>query len=100
LNSDPGQRAKVNDRINLLMGVLKSNLLITISDAWIGEETSDGCVAISFDPFPGRRKALVVEIWGCSRRLTSGMQEYTHIADGQVLFGELLWVDSAGSSGF
>jgi hypothetical protein len=93
LSSDPSQRTKVNDQINLLMGVLKSSLLITILDAWIGEVTPDSC-AISFDiPSSGRRKALVVEIWGCSRRLTCGMQEYQRLPVGKVLFGELLWGD-------
>jgi hypothetical protein len=101
LHSDPSERARVNDKINLMMEVLESNLLITIADAWIGEEASDGCVGISFDsPFSGRRKALVVDIWGCSRRLISGMQEYLRLPDGQVLFGELLWGDPPASSGF
>jgi hypothetical protein len=95
-----GERARLNDKINLPMEVLKSNLLITISDAWIGEETSDGCVAITIDsPFSGRRKALVVDVWGCSRKLTSGMQEYMRLPDGHVFFGDLLWADSDPSSG-
>jgi hypothetical protein len=101
MHSDPSERARVNTKINLLMEVLKSNLLITISDAWISEETSDGSVAISFDsPFSGRRKALVVVVWGCSRKLISGTQEYTRLPDEQVLFGELLWGDPSSSSGF
>jgi hypothetical protein len=56
LHSDPGERARVNDKINLLMEVLKS-------------------------------------VWGCGRKLTSGMQEYMRLPDGQVLFGEPLWGD-------
>ncbi|MGA2050592.1 MAG: hypothetical protein ABSG96_23050 [Terracidiphilus sp.] len=100
LSSDPSQRAEVNDQINFLMGVLRSSLLITISDARIGEVTSDNC-AVSFDSlFSGRRKALVVVVWVCGRKLTSGMQEYMRFADGQVLFGELLWRDPSTSSGF
>ena len=100
IHSGRAERAKENVRINLLMEVLKSNLLVTVSDAWIGEETSDGNVAISFDsPLPGQSKALVVEIWGCGQRLASGMQQYRRFANGRVLFEEFLWADSLGPSG-
>ncbi len=76
------------------MEFLKGDLLITISDAWISENTSDGGVDVSFEsPFPGRRKALAVVVWGCGQRLTSGLQEYMRLPDGQILFGELLWAD-------
>lgn len=91
--SDPGERARVNDKINLLMEVLKGNLLITISKAWISEVTSDGCDVFFDTPFPGRRTALVVIVWGCGQRLTSGIQEYRHLPNGKVHFGELLWGD-------
>jgi hypothetical protein len=93
LHSDPGERAKINDEINLLMEVLKGNLLITISDAWISEITSDGCDVSLDSPFPGGRTALAVSVWGCSRRLTTGTQEYQRLPDGRVFFGELLWGD-------
>jgi hypothetical protein len=82
------------------MEVLKSDLLITISDAWIGEVTLDSC-AVSFDsPFSGRRKALAVIVWGRSRKLVSGVQEYTRLPDGTVLFGDLLWGNPPASGGF
>lgn len=94
LDSDPGERARVKDTINRLMEFLKGDLLITISDAWISENTSDGGVDVSFEsPFPGRRKALAVVALGCGQRLTSGLQEYMRLPDGQILFGELLWAD-------
>ena len=73
--------------------MLNGNLMITVSDLWIDEDTPDRFVAISWDtPFTGHRKALVVEVLACCERLTCGtVQKYMRCADGQVLFEEFFW---------
>jgi hypothetical protein len=88
------EKAKVVDEIDHQLSVLKGSLLITVSDVWIGEDTPDGFVAISWGiPFSCRHKALLVEVRACCDRLTCGIQKYKRSADGQVLFGEFQWGD-------
>jgi len=92
LCSGPVKKVKVVDEINHQLSVLNSNLMITVSDLWIDEDTPDRFVAISWDtPFTGHRKALIVAISACCDRLTCGMQMYMRCADGQVLFDEFFW---------
>ena len=87
-------KAKMVDFINHMLSVLNGGLMITVADVWIGDDTPDGFVAISWDiPFSCRRKALLVEVQACCERLTCGIQKYMRSADGQVLFGEFHWGD-------
>jgi hypothetical protein len=100
LQAGPVERTKALNEIDRQLSELKGNLVITLADVWIGEDTPDGCVAVSWDvPFSGRRKALVAEVLECSGRRTCCMLNYKRRADGQVLFGELLWGDPSTSSG-
>ena len=101
LHAGPVAKAKQVGEINLELSRLNSEFMITVSDVWIGEDTPDGCAAVSWDvPISGRRKALVAEVLESSGRRTCGMLKYKRCADGQVLFGELLWGDPSTSSGF
>ncbi|MGB8029852.1 MAG: hypothetical protein WCF30_09305 [Terracidiphilus sp.] len=101
LHAGLAEEAKMVDEINQQLDVLNGELLITVSDVWIGEDTPDGFVAISWGiPFSGRRKALLVQVEACCDRLTCGMQKYMRCADGQVLFGELCWGDPLEYSEF
>jgi len=87
-------KVKVVDDINHQWSVLKGILLITVADVWIGEDTQEGFVAISWDiPFSCRRKALLVEVQACCEHLTNGIQKYKRSPDGQVLVGEFHWGD-------
>jgi hypothetical protein len=90
--SNPSEESGLENQINYWAGLLNSDLVIVISDKWIGEDTSDGCVAISATtPFAGRRKALAVEILGSLGVVKAGMQKYWGRAGGEVHFGEFLW---------
>jgi hypothetical protein len=90
--SNPSEESGLDDQINYWAGVLNSNLVIVISDKWIGEDTPEGCVAISANtPFAGRRKALAVEILGPIGVVKAGMQKYWRCAGVEVRFGEFLW---------
>ena len=90
--SNPGEESGVADQINFWAGLLNSNLVIVISNKWIGEDTAEGCTAISQTlPFAGGRRALVVEILGPLGVVKAGMQKYWHGAGGEVRFGEFLW---------
>ncbi len=101
LQAGPIERAKALNEIDHQLSELKGNLVITLADVWIGEDTPDGCAAVSWDfPFPGRRKALVAEVVECSGRRTCVMLKYKRCADGKVLFGELLRGDPSTSSEF
>lgn len=94
LHAGPVAKAKQVGEINHQLSLLNGEFLITVSDIWIGEDTPDGFVAISWDiPYPGRRKALVVEVLTCCDRLNCGIQKYMRASDGHVLFGEFHWGD-------
>ena len=91
LHAGPVAKAKQVGEINHQLSLLTGEFLITVSDIWIGEDTPDGFVAISWDtPFSGR-KALEVEVKACCDRLACGIQKYWRSADGKVLFGEFEW---------
>lgn len=102
LHARPVAKAKQVDEINLELSRLNGEFLITVSDVWIGEDTPDGFVAVSWDiPLSGRRKALEVEVQACCDRLACGIQKYTRSADGKVLFEEFQWgTPHSSSSGF
>jgi hypothetical protein len=92
LHAGPVAKAKQVGEINLELSRLNGEFLITVSDVWIGEDTPDGFVAVSWDiPFSGRLKALEVEVQACCDRLACGMQKYIRTSDGKVLFGEFQW---------
>jgi hypothetical protein len=75
--------------IDSVLSALQGNLVITVSDVWIGGDTPDGFVAISWDtPFSDRRKALFVEVQGCCDQFIRGIQKYRRCADGLVDFDE------------
>jgi hypothetical protein len=94
LHADSTVKAKMVDFINHALSVLNGNLMITVADVWIGDDTPDGFVAISWGiPFSCRRKAILVEVRACCERLTCGIQKYMRSADGQVHFGEFDWGD-------
>jgi len=89
LHAGLSEKAKVVDEINHLLSMLDGILLIKVADVWIGEDTPEGFVAISWDiPFSGRRKALLVEVHACCEQLICGMQKYRRCASGQVRFDE------------
>jgi hypothetical protein len=101
LHARPVAKAKQVDEINYQLDLLNGEFLITVSDVWIGEDTPDGFVAVSWDiPFSGRRKALEVEVVACCDRLVCGIQKYMRSAGGQMVFGEFQWGDPSTSSGF
>ena len=101
LQAGPVERAKALDEIDHQLSELKGKLVITLADVWIGEDTPDGCAAVSWEvPLSGRRKALVAEVVECSERGTCVMLKYKRCDDGKVLFGELLRGDPSTSSGF
>jgi hypothetical protein len=90
--SNPSEESSLDEQINYWSGVLNSSLVIVISNKWIGEDTPEGCTAISQTlPFAGGRRALVVEILGSLGVVKAGMQKYWHGAGGEVRFGEFLW---------
>jgi hypothetical protein len=90
--SSPSEESALDDQINHWAGRLNSTQVIVISDKWIGEDTPEGCVAISATtPFAGQRKALAVEILGSLGVVKAGMQKYWRRAGGEVDFGEFLW---------
>ena len=92
LHAEPVAKAKQVEEINHQLSLLNGEFLITVSDVWIGEDTPDGLVAVSWDiPLSGRRKALEVEVVTCCDRLACGFQKYMRSADGKVLFGEFQW---------
>jgi hypothetical protein len=101
LHAGPVAKAKQVDEINFELSRLNGEFLITVSDVWIGEDTPEGFVAVSWDiPFSGRRKALEVEVLACCDRLACGLQKYRRSADGKVLFGDFQWGNPNSSSGF
>jgi hypothetical protein len=90
--SNPSELSGLENQINYWAGALNSDLVIVISDKWIGEDTPDGCVAISATtPLAGQRKALAVEILGSLGVVKAGMQKYWRRAGGEVDFEEFLW---------
>jgi hypothetical protein len=90
--SNANEESGLEDQINYWAGKLNSTLVIMVSDKWIGEDTSEGCVAVSATiPFAGRRKALAVEILGSLGVVKVGMQKYRRDAGGEVHFEEFLW---------
>lgn len=81
------EKAQAVAAIESWSSALRGMLLITVSDVWIGGDTPDGSVAISWDiPFSDRRKALFVETRGCCDQYICGIQKYGRCADGQVHF--------------
>jgi hypothetical protein len=101
LHAGPVVKAKQLDEINHQLDLLEEQFVIRVSDVWIGEDTPDGFVALSWDiPFTGHRKALEVEVTACCDRLAWGIQKYMRSADGKVLFEEFQWGIPHASSGF
>ena len=45
--SNPSEESSLDEQINYWSGVLNSSLVIVISNKWIGEDTPEGCTAIS-----------------------------------------------------
>lgn len=94
LHAGPNVKAKVVDFIDHVLSMLNGSLTITVADVWIGDDSPDGFVAISWDiPFSNRRKALLVEVQACCDRLNCGIQKYMRSEGGQVLFEEFHWGD-------
>jgi hypothetical protein len=101
LHAGPVAKAEQLEEINHQLDLLKGEFLITVADVWIGEDTPEGFVAVSWDiPFSGRRRALEVEVLACCDRLACGIQKYMRYADGKVLFEEFQWGTPHSSSGF
>jgi len=101
LHGGPVVKAKQLEEINRQLDLLRGEFLITVADLWIGEDSPDGFVAVSWDiPFSGHRKALEVEVQACCDRLACGMQKYMHSQDAKVLFGEFQWGTPHASGGF